>query len=97
MVDSSEQPNLYTYNEGQFDPMKQPERLNPYLTPASDLAYPYVPPAGPTPTLTATTADAQPVNLADTQGRGNIYARLKQHIRLLPPLLQPRLRHHALC
>ena len=74
LVDSSEQPNLYTYNEGQFDPMKQPEPVNPYLTPASPLAYPYIPPAGPTPTLTATTADAQPVNLADTQGRGNIYA-----------------------
>ena len=74
LVDSSEQPNLYTYNEGQFDPMKQPEPVNPYLTPASALAYPYVPPSGPTPTLTATTADAQPVNLADTQGRGNIYA-----------------------
>ena len=74
LVDSSEQPNLYTYNEGQFDPMKQAAPVNPYLTPASALAYPYVPPSGPTPTLTATTADAQPVSLADTQGRGNIYA-----------------------
>ncbi len=73
LVDSSEQPNLYTYNEGQFDPMNQPDPVNPYLTPASDLAYPYVPPSGPTPTLTATTADAQPVNLEDTQGRGNIF------------------------
>ena len=73
LVDSSEQPNLYTYNEGQFDPMKQPAPVNPYLTPASALAYPYVPPSGPTPTLTATTADAQPVNLEDTQGRGNIF------------------------
>jgi hypothetical protein len=74
LVDSSEQPNLYTYNEGQFDPMTQPAPVNPYLTPASALAYPYVPPSGPTPTLTATTADAQPVSLADTEGRGNIYA-----------------------
>ena len=74
LVDSSEQPNLYTYNEGQFDPMKQAAPVNPYLTPASALAYPYVPPSGPTPTLTATTADAQPVSLVDTQGRGNIYA-----------------------
>ena len=73
LVDSSEQPNLYTYNDGQFDPMTQPGPVNPYLTPASDLAYPYVPPSGPPPTLTATTADAQPVNLADTGGRGDIY------------------------
>ncbi len=73
LVDSSEQPNLYTYNDGQFDPMTQPAPVNPYQTPASDLAYPYVPPSGPTPTLTATTADAQPVNLEDTQGRGDIY------------------------
>ncbi len=78
LVDSSEQPNLYTYNEGQFDPMTQPGPVNPYLTPASDLAYPYVPPAGPTPPLIATTADAQPVNLADTQGRGNVYTSTSQ-------------------
>ena len=73
LVDSSEQPNLYTYNEGQFDPMTQPAPVNPYQTPASSLAYPYIPPSGQTPTLTATTADAQPVSLADTQGRGNIF------------------------
>ena len=73
LVDSSEQPNLYTYNEGQFDPMTQPAPVNPYQTPASSLAYPYIPPSGQTPTLTATTADAQPVNLEDTQGRGNIF------------------------
>lgn len=73
LVDSSEQPNLYTYNDGQFDPMTQPAPVNPYQTPASSLAYPYIPPSGQTPTLTATTADAQPVNLEDTQGRGDIY------------------------
>ena len=73
LVDSSEQPNLYTYNDGQFDPMTQPAPVNPYQTPASSLAYPYIPPSGQTPTLTATTADAQSVNLEDTQGRGDIY------------------------
>lgn len=73
LVDSSEQPNLYTYNDGQFDPMTQPAPVNPYQTPASSLAYPYIPPSGQTPTLTATTADAQPVNLEDTQDRGDIY------------------------
>jgi len=78
LVDSSEQPNLYTYNEGQFDPMTQPAPVNPYQTPASSLAYPYIPPSGQTPTLTATTADAQPVSLADTQGRGNIFTNTVQ-------------------
>ena len=53
LVDSSEQPNLYTYGGGQFNPMNTTATANPYLTPVSGLSTSYTTPTTSTPTYTS--------------------------------------------